>query len=272
MIIMSTDLTSLISALKAIAPTQLAADWDNVGLLIEGTPNRKIETVFFCIDLTHAVLDEAIGAKADVIVAYHPPIFGGLKRLTRRSPGQHLMIRIIEAGISVWSPHTALDAAKDGLCDWLLDGAGEMKEREIIEACPAAVENLEVGMGRTGRLKEPVTLPEMVKRIKAFLGLENLRLASATRHAEGKAIKRVSVCPGAGGSLFTKVRFTDLLITGEMRHHDVLGKLAAGTSVILTDHTNTERGYLPILAARVSEATGVKTHVSALDADPLVIV
>lgn len=269
---MSTDLTSLIAALKAIAPIELAADWDNVGLLVEGTPGRKIETVFFCIDLTHAVLDEAIGAAADVIVAYHPPIFGGVKRLTRRSPGQHLLIRLIEAGISVWSPHTALDAAEDGLCDWLLNGAGEMKEREIIEACPAASENPQVGMGRTGRLDKPIALPEMVERIKLFLGLNNVRLASAARHTQGKPIKRISVCPGAGGALFSKVRFTDLLITGEMRHHDVLGKLSAGTSVILTDHTNTERGYLPIFAKRVSEATGVKSHVSALDADPLVIV
>ena len=269
---MSTDLTSLIAALKAIAPIQLAADWDNVGLLVEAAPNRKIQKVFFCIDLTHAVLDEAIETKADVIVAYHPPIFGGVKRLTRRSPGQHLLIRLIESGISVWSPHTALDAAKDGLCDWLLDGAGEMKERQIIEPCPADMENLEVGMGRTGRLQTPIALPEMVERIKDFLALDNVRLATATRHAEGKAIKRVSVCPGAGGSLFSKVRFTDLLITGEMRHHDVLGKLSAGSSVILTDHTNTERGYLPILAKRVSQAIEVETIVSKIDADPLVVV
>jgi putative NIF3 family GTP cyclohydrolase 1 type 2 len=82
----------------------------------------------------------------------------------------------------------------------------------------------------------------------------------------------VAVCPGAGGSLFSKVRFTDLLVTGEMRHHDVMGRLAGNTSVILTDHTNTERGYLPILAKRLSEAVKVQTIVSQVDADPLVIV
>ncbi len=269
---MSTDLKSLIASLKTIAPPALAADWDNVGLLVEGPADRSIDTVFFCIDLTHAVLDEALEAKADVIVAYHPPIFGGVKRLTRRSPGQYLLVRLIEAGISVWSPHTALDAAENGLCDWLLDGVGEMKEREPIEACPADPDNPKIGMGRSGRLAQPAALTDLVSQVKSFLGLEHVRVARAQRHAEGKPIKKVAVCPGAGGSLFSSVRFTDLLVTGEMRHHDVLARLAANTSVILTDHTNTERGYLPILAQRISEAVEVQTIVSKIDADPLVVV
>ncbi len=269
---MSTDLTSLIASLKTIAPPALAADWDNVGLLIEGQPDRSIEAVFFCIDLTHAVLDEAMEAKADVIVAYHPPIFGGVKRITRRSPGQHLLIRLIEAGISVWSPHTALDAVEDGLCDWLLDGVGKMKEREPIEACPADPDNPKVGMGRSGRLENPTSLDEIISQVKSFLGLEHVRVARAQRHIDGKPIKKVAVCPGAGGSLFSSVRFTDLLVTGEMRHHDVQSRLAANTSVILTDHTNTERGYLPILAKRLSESLEIETIVSKIDADPLVVV
>ena len=269
---MSTDLNSLITCLKTIAPPNLAADWDNVGLLLEGTECRDIHRVFLCIDLTHAVLDEALEAKADAIIAYHPPIFGGVKRLTRRSPGQHLLIRLIEAGISVWSPHTALDAAEAGLCDWLLDGVGEMKEREAIEPCPADPDNPKVGMGRSGRLTKPTSLEDLVATVKAFLGLEYVRVATAQRHAEGKPIKKVAVCPGAGGSLFSSVRFTDLLVTGEMRHHDVLSRLAANTSVILTDHTNTERGYLPILAQRISEAVEVEAIVSKIDADPLVVI
>ena len=104
--------------------------------------------------------------------------------------------------------------------------------------------------------------------VKKFLDLEYVRVATAERHATGKPVKKVAVCPGAGGSLFSSVRFTDLLVTGEMRHHDVQSTLAANTSVILTDHTNTERGYLPILAQRLSENLDIKTIVSTVDADP----
>ena len=66
----------------------------------------------------------------------------------------------------------------------------------------------------------------------------------------------------------------DLLVTGEMRHHDVLARVASGTSVILTDHSHSERGYLPVLAARLAEAlaSGVEVRVSEVDADPLRII
>ena len=57
-----------------------------------------------------------------------------------------------------------------------------------------------------------------------------------------------------------------------MRHHDVLSRVANGTSVILSDHTNTERGYLPILAERIQEALSVPTRVSTIDQDPLQII
>jgi putative NIF3 family GTP cyclohydrolase 1 type 2 len=59
-----------------------------------------------------------------------------------------------------------------------------------------------------------------------------------------------------------------------MRHHDVLAKTEAGSSVILTDHTNTERPYLPTLAARLRESLGAKVEVkvSKVDADPLNVV
>ena len=64
----------------------------------------------------------------------------------------------------------------------------------------------------------------------------------------------------------------DLLVTGELRHHDVLAWVARGTSVILTDHTNTERGFLGILGKRIEKALpGVRTLLSRRDRDPLVI-
>ncbi len=268
---MTVPVAKFFETLKTIAPLELAAEWDNVGLMVEGTQSNPIDSILLCIDLTHAVIDEAIAQGVNAIVSYHPPIFGGIKRLTRRSPSQNLLIRLIEAKITVWSPHTALDAAENGLGDWLLDCFGELKERSTITSCPSAPENPAIGMGRQGRLSTPRPIEQLADEIKSYLSLSHIRIAKAQRHKEGASIKRVAVCPGAGGTLFSSVRHVDLLLTGEMRHHDILSKVSNGTSVILTDHTNTERGYLPILQERLRSHLGVTVHVSNEDADPLTI-
>jgi len=114
-------------------------------------------------------------------------------------------------------------------------------------------------------------LAEAVTRLKAHLGLASLRVATAGTHAAGTPIKRIAVCAGAGGSLFEKVHDADLFVTGEMRHHDVLAKLRAGSSVILSEHTHTERGFLPEFGRRLqSLAEGaIEVLVSERDRDPL---
>lgn len=73
------------------------------------------------IDLTKAVADEAIALNSSIVVAYHPIIFRGLKSLTLANTQQQTLLRLASHGISVYSPHTALDAAPGGIGDWLAD-------------------------------------------------------------------------------------------------------------------------------------------------------
>jgi dinuclear metal center YbgI/SA1388 family protein len=131
-----------------------------------------------------------------------------------------------------------------------------------------------VGPGRQLRLREPTVLTALVRRVKRHLGLKRLRVAAAPRHRDdGETLSTIALCAGAGGSVL-EGRRADLYLTGEMRHHDVLAANAAGISVILCDHTNTERGYLPRLAERLEKALGegVAIHLSQCDRDPLEIV
>ncbi|MGE5785841.1 MAG: Nif3-like dinuclear metal center hexameric protein, partial [Myxococcales bacterium] len=77
---------------------------------------------------------------------------------------------------------------------------------------------------------------------------------------------------GAGGSVFERVEQADLLLTGEMRHHSILAAAANGLSVVVTDHTNTERGYLPQLADMLRRRLGdIQISIAKSDRDPLVI-
>lgn len=111
----------LVRAMEHIAPLYGAEDWDRVGLQV-GDPARDLAgPVLLTIDLTERVLDEAIGLSASAIVAYHPPIWKPLGRITARTATERIVRTAIEAGIAVFSPHTALDAAEGGVTDWLAE-------------------------------------------------------------------------------------------------------------------------------------------------------
>lgn len=271
-------LAQLVDAMEAIAPTAFAEPWDNVGLLVqplsaEGDDpwgSRPITRALVTIDLTEPVLEEAFAHDVQVIISYHPPIFEGLKRLTAAEPMDRALLRAIAGGVAIYAPHTALDAAPGGLAEWLLLGVGPMTDVAPIAALEDAPH---AGPGRQGTLAAPTGLAALVDTVKRHLGLEAVRLAASRPHLAGADVRTVAVCPGAGGGLFAGLGGVDLLVTGEMRHHDVLARVASGTSVILTDHSHSERGYLPVLAARLGEALGggVQVRVSEVDADPLQI-
>lgn len=104
----------LCAAMEMIAPTWLAADWDNVGLLV-GANDWPATRVLLTIDLTPQVAAEAIAMKANVVIAYHPPIFRAVKQM-RPDPltQEGIAAEMLSRRIAVYSPHTALDGAEAG--------------------------------------------------------------------------------------------------------------------------------------------------------------
>jgi hypothetical protein len=112
------ELSKLIAALEQIAPTSAAESWDNVGLLA-GDPAQQISRIMLTIDYTPEVADESADSKCDLVIAYHPPIFSPLKRLTP----PNLVFDAIRRGVAIYSPHTALDAAAGGTNDMLADAS-----------------------------------------------------------------------------------------------------------------------------------------------------
>jgi dinuclear metal center YbgI/SA1388 family protein len=247
--------------MQRVAPLELAEDWDNVGLLVAPSRSRAIERVLLAVDLTTPVLEEALELGVEAVVAYHPPIFAPVKRLVPNvSPGA-LLLRVIEAGLVVYSPHTALDAVDGGVNDWLAGAFSHEQKRPLL-----ARPNKEVGQGRWLRLRTPIHLDVAVRAVKAQLGVEVLRVAEAVGPA--RQLSTVALCAGAGGNVVTALA-ADLIVTGEMRHHDVLRAIESGSSVILSEHTNSERGYLPILRSRMMAEGVTDVSVSSQDKEPL---
>nr|XP_034337005.1 NIF3-like protein 1 isoform X1 [Crassostrea gigas] len=126
------------------------------------------------------------------------------------------------------------------------------------------------GMGRIGKLTSPISVSEAVERVKKHLGLAHIRLAKGIGC---DSISSVAVCAGSGGGLLKNLNVS-LYVTGEMSHHDVLHAAQSGVSVILCDHSNTERGFLKVLQESLTKVfqNQVDIQVSKSDKDPLDVV
>ncbi|XP_050196541.1 NIF3-like protein 1 [Myiozetetes cayanensis] len=126
------------------------------------------------------------------------------------------------------------------------------------------------GMGRLCTLSEPVSLSDIIERIKSHLKLPHVRVAVGTGKTRESPVKKAALCAGSGSSVL-KGTEADLYLTGEMSHHDVLDAVAKGISVILCEHSNTERGFLSelhdVLATHLQNKVNIV--VSEKDRDPL---
>ncbi|XP_053925889.1 NIF3-like protein 1 isoform X1 [Cuculus canorus] len=126
------------------------------------------------------------------------------------------------------------------------------------------------GMGRLCTLSEPVSLSDVIERIKSHLKLRHIRLAMGMGKTLESPVKKAALCAGSGSSVL-KGTEADLYLTGEMSHHDVLDAVANGISVILCEHSNTERGFLSELRDMLAIHLQNKINiiVSEKDRDPL---
>lgn len=247
---MSIVVKSVCKALERIAPLRLAEPWDKVGLIIESpVPRSDAKRVVLTIDLTTAVLEETLKVPTALVITYHPPLFKPITSLTLADPLQASLLKLSAAGTSVFCPHSSLDATWGGINDWLADGVmGPQKTTAKVDIL-GEPKGEAGGAGRIVTLDEPIPIEELVQRVKKHLSLSQVDVG---RPLVQKPIKTIAVCAGSGGSLFSGVD-ADVYFTGEMQHHDVLGAVARGRYVILCGHTNTERGYLPILAKKLSD-------------------
>jgi dinuclear metal center YbgI/SA1388 family protein len=158
----------VLEALAAIAPLELAADWDNVGLLV-GPRRETVDRIMTCLTLTPDTAQEAVDRHADLIITHHPVMFRAIKTLSGEDSASQVLLQLIRAGIAVYSPHTAYDNAPGGINDLLAGGIGlskvgslrfhESRYKLVVFVPQEAVSGVsdalfEAGAGRIGRYRE----------------------------------------------------------------------------------------------------------------------
>ncbi|KAK2626288.1 hypothetical protein QTJ16_004550 [Diplocarpon rosae] len=252
----------VVAAIRQLYPEKLAdSSFDNTGLLLEAPerPGHLNNSALLTIDLTKAVADEAIARKDSIIISYHPTIFRGLKSLTLANTQQTSLLRLAQEGISVYSPHTAVDAAPDGLNSWLVGVVtGRFSYRCLVGYTSRIIKPVkdtstlperfsESGYGRIVTFSSSQSLGIIIQRIMKATGVQGLSVAVPQNVPRGVRssirINSVGICAGSGGSMLKDLD-VDLLFTGELSHHEALAAIEAGRCVVTVFHSNSERGFL----------------------------
>lgn len=129
---MLTKVDDICVVMEKVAPRNLAEQWDNVGLML-GSIVWPVNKIMLALDLTEEVAKQAYTQKADMIITHHPFFFSPMKRLVYEEDKNALVYELIKNQIAVYSAHTNLDIAKEGVNDVLADTLG-LKQTKILKA------------------------------------------------------------------------------------------------------------------------------------------
>src|SRR5690606_31719615 len=165
---------------------------------------QEASSVLTCLTLTPDVAAEAIRRGDDLVITHHPVLFRSIQRLTDETAEGRVLLEMIAARISVYSPHTAFDSAADGINQQLAEALGL---KEILPLRPLTLAASEsaprpgevsdatgpLGAGRFGKLPAALTLREFNLHVKEALGIDHLQYVGD----EQQRIDRVAVACGA---------------------------------------------------------------------------
>ncbi len=233
--------------LKRVMPLELAMEWDNPGMLIGGK-DKDVKKIYIALDATSRAIDEAIRFKADLMITHHPIIFGAIKNVLSSDMLGKRIIKLIKSDITLICMHTNYDVAPGCMADITakllgIDGEPLMKTGEM--------GGESIGIGKVGDLKKPLSLKKLAKLVK-----ESLEVPFVTIYGEDVCvdkIKKVAISPGSGKGMssYAIAAGAQVLITGDITHHDGLDASEDGLTIIDAGHYGTEHIFVKDMKKRL---------------------
>lgn len=260
---MAMKFDDVVQMIEGIAPEYIQESWDNSGIQIS-TGKMEIGKILTSLELTDEVVEEAIREDADMIITHHPLIFGGIKRVDFRDPVGSMILKLINAGISVYSSHTPFDKIEGGNNDYLAELIG-------LRDISGFTDGNEVDMiGRIGILQHPMMLSSVVDLLAQQLNIDSNEIRFVGD--PNQMITTVGLCTGAGADLMdlAAANGCQLFITGDLKYHDAQNAKAKGIAVIDAGHYGTEKSFADNFADKLRSVAGDRLEVveSKVDIDP----
>ncbi|MEI7801553.1 MAG: Nif3-like dinuclear metal center hexameric protein [Bacteroidota bacterium] len=192
-------LSEIIKVLEAFAPLQLQESYDNAGL-ITGNSKMEIKAALLTLDCTEEIIDEAISANCNLIIAHHPIVFGGLKKINGKNYVERTIIKAIKNDIAIYAAHTNLDNVQYGVNKMIADKIGLLNtkilspKKNLLKKLFTFVPNeqaeqvrnalFEAGAGNIGDYSEASFNAEGFGTFKAGEGTNPFKGSQGIRHRE----------------------------------------------------------------------------------------
>ncbi|MBO4539709.1 MAG: Nif3-like dinuclear metal center hexameric protein, partial [Clostridia bacterium] len=235
----------VIKVIEEFAPLDTQMSYDHCGLKT-GNTNKELTGILICLDLSPEIIAEAVGKNCNLIIEHHPSVWSAWTMIDTKYPKVNALIDATNRGITVYSAHTNIDFAKDGLNDYFAKQIG-LNNVKICEE------------GRIGTLAKETDLFEYADFIGKTIGEKNVKVISGDK----KTVKKVACINGAGGGdEETLIRFateTDVFVTSEVKYNVARLSKDLGYAIIEVGHFTSEKGFMSLISGLLkSKIPGVR--------------
>lgn len=237
-------LQELITFLQETAPLDFQESYDNAGL-ITGNPDLLIKGVLVCLDSTEAVIDEALAKGCNVIIAHHPIIFRGIKKINGFSYIERVIIKAIKNDIAIYAIHTNLDnVLTNGVNITIANKIGLINTQILAPKVGIRFLGEHIGAGLIGDLPKSMKTLDFLHHLKVEMGLSLIRHTNLCK----EEISRVALCGGSGSFLLTNAIQcgADIYISADFKYHEFFD---ADEKLIIADigHFESEKYTIDLL-------------------------
>lgn len=270
----------VVDALEQYAPLPLQEGYDNAGLQVGLTEAVEVSGALLCLDVTEAVVDEAIRKGCNLIVSHHPLIFRKLARISDENYVQRTVMKAIKNDIAIVSMHTNMDAATGGVNFKIAEKLGlrnvrffgSEKEVNGVKGGEGVIgeiadEAIEASSDLKERFSEGIAADDLILMLRDRFRVESVQCNELLR----RPIRKVALCGGAGSFLLNAAiaAGADAFITGEMHYHEFFGH-EQEIQICVIGHYQSEQFTSEIFQSIIEEkCPGVKSYISEINTNPI---
>lgn len=249
----------MIAVLEELAPKRCACSWDNPGLLA-GRTEKDVKKILLTVDVDDRTVETAVNEQVDMIISHHPLIFKAMKHVTDEDFIGRRVVRMIQSDISYFAMHTNFDAAPGCMADVIADRLGIVFGSPLEEL--GEENGIAYGIGKVGAIKAPMNGRAFAKKIKEEFNLPFVTVYGSELWEE-EPIKVAATCPGSGSSTIREAleKGAQVLVTGDIGHHDGIDAEAQGLMIIDAGHYGLEHVFMEFMENYIKERVGDEVEV-----------